>query len=57
MSTYDRLRIILGTGSQLPMWPYLAAAGLFYVSLSVSRGLRRYADAIDRYAGMGGVDD
>jgi hypothetical protein len=51
MTNLQRLQVIFGIGSGLsPRW-YVATLAPALIGLALARGLRKYADAIDTYAG------
>jgi hypothetical protein len=51
MSTLQRLQVIFGIGSGLsPRW-YVATLAPALIGLALAKGLRKYADALDTYAG------
>jgi hypothetical protein len=51
MTTLQRFQIIFGVGSGLsPRW-YVATLAPALIGLALAKGLRKYADALDLYAG------
>jgi hypothetical protein len=51
MTNLQRLQVIFGIGSGLsPRW-YAATLAPALIGLAIRHGLRKYADALDTYAG------